>query len=478
MNNLLSIYSGSFPTALSYMLQSVEYDPKAYLLWFYRTKNFSTVAHRRTLDRTKVAKAFLLFLSGGILIQIVIGLAMLVVGLVSSQFELTFFSTFVILLAPIVWAHLVVIPVVVARRFVINPRIKHMNNTAHKIFKNHTGTKIAVAGSFGKTTAKELLSTVLSEHMNVTSTPGNKNVSSAHYDFAQSLSGDEDVLIVEFGEGKPGDVEGFGNVLLPDLAFITGLAPAHLDQYGTVSEAAKDIFSLAKKVDSNNIFVNSESGFVGDYIETGQVKYSQHKVDGWEIDDISIDIHGTHFKMSKGKRNIHISSALIGRHLVGVMAAVAAIASRLGMSEKQIESGFKKTVPFEHRMQPYKLGGAWIIDDTYNGNMQGVRAGTELLASVPAKRKIYVTPGLVEQGKESDAIHEELGSIIAAANPDIVVLMSNSTTLHIECGLRKYGYDGDILVRSDPLQFYTGLDQFVAAGDVVLMQNDWTDNYV
>ncbi len=169
---------------------------------------------------------------------------------------------------------------------------------------------------------------------------------------------------------------------------------------------------------------------------------------------------------------------MLGRHQVGVLSVAAVIGMNLGLSQKQVQAGVAKTKPFAHRMQPYNLGGAWIIDDTYNGNIDGIKAGTELLGELKAeKRKIYVTPGLVEQGKESARVHKLMGSYIAQAKPDVVVLMHNSTTEHIKQGLSGAGYAKQLIIEDDPLKFYANLEQFVAKGDIVLMQNDWPDNY-
>ena len=128
-------------------------------------------------------------------------------------------------------------------------------------------------------------------------------------------------------------------------------------------------------------------------------------------------------------------------------------------------------------MQPYGLGGAWIIDDTYNGNLEGIRAGLELLKDLPAKRRIYVTPGLVDQGVENERVHRTIGGLIASAKPDQVVLMQNSVTSWIMSGLKEANYQGEVTIEAVPLNFYSNLKHFVASGDVVLMQNDWTDNY-
>lgn len=127
-------------------------------------------------------------------------------------------------------------------------------------------------------------------------------------------------------------------------------------------------------------------------------------------------------------------------------------------------------------MQPRQLHGAWIIDDTYNGNSEGVKAGLKLLGQLDANRRVYVTPGLVEQGDKTKEVHVKIGREIGEV-ADVVVLMQNSVTDYISDGLREVQYAGRLLVVDDPLNFYTHLDQFVAVGDVVLMQNDWTDNY-
>jgi UDP-N-acetylmuramoyl-tripeptide--D-alanyl-D-alanine ligase len=148
------------------------------------------------------------------------------------------------------------------------------------------------------------------------------------------------------------------------------------------------------------------------------------------------------------------------------------------LSDDAITKGVSLTKPFEHRMQPYKLNGAWVIDDTYNGNLEGIRAGTTLLRELKAKRKLYVTPGLVDQGQATQQIHEEVGRLIAASGADTVVLIKHSVTDFIKAGLTAGGFQGELIIESDPLEFYSNLSQFVAVGDLMMMQNDWPDNYI
>ncbi|MEO5628026.1 MAG: Mur ligase family protein [Candidatus Saccharimonadales bacterium] len=477
MKLLLSLFLPKYPQTLVYMLQSTEYQAKPYLQWFWRTKDFSKVMYRRSLDKTKAAKLLLLAVTLGMLAQVLVGLAVLAVGYFGNKPALTFLALFIIVTYPIVWAYLLVFPLVLGRLAIINPRNRRLVKASGAIFANHTAIKIAVAGSYGKTSMKELLKTVLSEGKAVAATPANKNVAVSHADFARKLTGHEEVLIIEYGEGAPGDVARFAQVTQPNIGIITGLAPAHLDNYPSLQAAGEDIFSLAEYVGDAKTYVNSDSEAAQAFIKPTYNSYNYKTVLDWKIKDIKIDFTGTSFVMEKAKHSFRLKSGLLGAHQVGPLALVAALAHQLGLTKDQIETGVAKTKAFEHRMQPRSLRGAWILDDSYNGNIDGMKAGLKLLQALHGKRKIYVTPGLVDQGVETKSVHLELGRAIAAARPDRVVLMQNSATDYIKAGLEEGNYDGDLQIEPKPLEFYSNLEHILAAGDVIMLQNDWTDNY-
>lgn len=477
IQSLLSLYSWRYPGIVIYMLQNTEYEVGSYLSWYWHTTDFSQVMKRRTLDRTKAARLLLLALQLGIVFQISVGLLFLALwrwyGFVGGwEFGLAALISY-----PIVWAHLIALPLVVGRVLIIKPRQRRHILRGERIFASFRGAKIAIAGSYGKTSMKELLLTVLSEGKKVAATPANKNVAISHAAFAGTLSGDEDILIIEYGEGAPGDVKRFAALTHPTHAIITGLAPAHLDHYKTVHAAGQDIFSVAKVIKGNQVYVNGESPYAENFIKERYQLYNVTGALGWKVSAVRITLEGTNFTLKKGKRTLHLHSGLLGKHQIGPLSLAAALGAEFGLDDTQIEQGIAKTAPFEHRMQPYQLGGAWIIDDTYNGNIEGIKAGTELLRELPGKRKIYVTPGLVDQGGETEAVHEEMGRLIAEAAPDVVVLMRHSVTPAIERGLAAANYKGALQIEDNPLNFYNNLPLFVATGDLVLMQNDWTDNY-
>lgn len=480
MRGVLSLYSWRYPSALVFMLQGTEYQAGPYLRWYWRTGNFSQVQRRRTLERTRPANLLLVALVVGMAGQLLIGLGLLALWALEG-WPAWSVGLALALSYPIVWAHLVVLFLWLGRVLIAAPRQRQAVRRSEAIFAAHPGIRIAVAGSYGKTSMKELLLTVLGEARKVAATPANRNVPASHAEFAARLDGDEDILVIEYGEGRPGDVRRFAEVTHPTHAVITGLAPAHLDHYKTLQAAARDIFSLADSVTAEQLYVNDSSDsikpYIKEYVKEQARTFDEHQVLGWKISNIKVGLEATSFTIRLGKRKLRLHSGLLGRHQVGPLAFAAAFALEQGLSEKQVIDGIARTAPYEHRMSPYRLSGAWIIDDTYNGNLEGVRAGTALLRELPAERKWYVTPGLVDQGRDNAQVHRQIGELIAAAKPDTVVLMGNSATKHIIAGLQAAGYAGEQRIEPDPLHFYTNLRHFVAAGDLVLMQNDWTDNY-
>lgn len=477
LDGLLSMFSTTYAVTIIYMLQSTEYQVMPYLRWYWRTNNFSTVTKRRQLERTSFALLLLWVLRLGLLIEILVGLSVLIVSVTRNSIIGCLLSVFIITIAPVLWAHLIAVIVLLGRLLIVEPRNQRQIVTARKIFATHKGLKIAIAGSYGKTSMKELLLTVLSEGKQVAATPANKNILSSHAKFAATLSGNEDILLIEYGEGKPGDIRKFAKVSQPDIGIITGLAPAHLDHYPSITAAGEDIFSLTDVKNIKKIYVNGDSGQIQHFMRPQFIMYNNQGIDGWKVTSSKITYKGIYFEAVKGKKHLKLNSGLVGRHQLGALLLAVVLGLECGLSNEEIQAGIAKTAPYEHRMQPRNLDDAIIIDDTYNGNIEGVRAGLALMAELKAKRKIYVTPGLVDQGKETVAVHEEIGRLIARAQPDEVVLMQNSTTHHIQQGLHDGKYQGKVLVENNPLEFYTNIDKIVAAGDLVLMQNDWPDNY-
>lgn len=469
-------YLWRYPKVLLYMLQDTEYRFGRYLTWVHRTTDFRYVMKRRTLEVTP--KVQLLVLALRVLaaaITVAIGVA-IYCGVVWHDTTWFVIATGLFIVAPFILSHGIVFPLFIGYIVIQKPREQALVARASRILESHPGQRIAIAGSYGKTTAKEILKEVLSTGRHVAATPGNMNTAIGISRFVMTLKGDEDILVFELGEEQIGDVRRLARFVRPDIGMITGINEAHLASFKTLDNTAETILALSDFVGPENLYLNGESALVKKYDSSGGYYYDRNGVDGWRVENAHTAIDGTDFVLLRGRRKIPVHTSMIGLHTVGVVAASVAIADKIGLEAKHIQEGLNAMKPFEHRMQVRPLYGAWIIDDTYNGNSDGFAAGLEFLRSVDAKRRIYVTPGLVEQASKTEEVHIAIGKDIAVS-ADVVVLMKNSVTEYIKAGLKKGKFHGTLLEIDNPLDFYTNLDQYVATGDVVLMQNDWTDNY-
>lgn len=470
-------FSINYPKVLVYMLQSSEYKLSEYFLWLSRTSDFRRVMRRKQLDYTKKARLLLIVTWSMLAIIYLCLLSQLALSLVIENYVLSVLSLLFMALTPYIVSYLTVAPLLLGRIIIQAPKERKMINTARQIISNHPALKIAIAGSFGKTTAKEILSTILSEGKKVAFTPGNMNTPIGISRFAKKLDGSEDIIIFELGEEKFGDVIELCKLTQPEIGIITGINEAHLSSFKTLDRTVATIFEIQDYLDGNPLYKNRESPLVAKKIKSSdKLAFSRDGVNSWKVSNVKTDIHGTKFIVKKGDKQILAQTGLLGLHNIGIIVAAIDIADSVGLSVKQIEAGILKTIPFEHRMQPKMIHGAWVIDDTYNGNSEGVQAGLLLLKNLDAKRRVYITPGLVEQGYRNQEVHEKIGQQIADV-ADVAILMNNSVTEYIKDGLKKANFKGKLNIIDDPLDFYLHLDQFVASGDVVLMQNDWPDNY-
>jgi len=458
------------------MLQDTEYRFSRYAAWYNRTSDYRTVIKRRQLDMTKKVRLLLLVLYVVDLIIVLAVIASLYLFVVTNVLWWLIAAIVLLIFKPSILAYGILVPLVVGVVIIQKPRERAIIKNAKNILAKHSALRIGIVGSYGKTTAKEILLAVIGEGKKVSATPGNMNTAIGISRFATKLSGDEDILIFELGEEKVGDVRYLSELSHPEYAVMTGINEAHLESFKTLERTVGTIFEISEFVQKDKLYMNGESSLVREKAQPDDLLFSEDGIGDWKVSNAKTTVEGTSFKLTKDDFSIDAETKLVGLHTIGVTVAGIVIAAELGIVPRDIESGLRKVKPFEHRMQPRLLHGAWVIDDTYNGNSDGVRVGLDFLKDVTASRRVYVTPGLVEQGDKTQSVHEKIGEQ-AALSADVIVLMKNSVTEYIKAGLVRQRFEGELIEIENPLEFYTHLDQFVAAGDVVLMQNDWTDNY-
>jgi UDP-N-acetylmuramoyl-tripeptide--D-alanyl-D-alanine ligase len=353
-------------------------------------------------------------------------------------------------------------------------------------------TVIGVAGSYGKTLMKEMLYAVLSEKFRVLKTPENINTPvGISRLIVRQLKPQTQILLVEMGEYYPTDIRKLCQITPPTIGVITGINEAHLERMGTLAITGRTIFELAQEVKPNGMLVlNASDPRVvenASLYATGKdiYWYSQNPTakDRYPISDYKFheDKLGISFDLNEnGKRVCQISLPLLARYVVGDVIAAATIGRKLGLSWAEISLGVAKVTAPPHRLQPMKNENSrvLVIDDSYNGNPDGVTEAIRVLSEFKNHRKIYITPGLVEMGSRKVEIHRSIGKQLAPVS-DMVILIKNSVTPFIAEGLLTAGFAKDnIIWYPNATECHKKFVQYIKPNDVVMFQNDWPDNYI
>lgn len=470
MRFYLTRYTVQYLRSLTYMLQASEYHVSEYLAWFHRTQDFLHVEKRKRLVWTgkslavQTALAFLAFLA-------------LAVG-AYGIFYAPLLSVTVLIAYPYMLGYGAAL-VAFLLRTVQAPFERRALHEMRTKLKAHSAVKIAIAGSYGKTTMRELLRAVLGEGKRVAAPGGSINTPLGIHAFVSTLTGDEEVLIFECGEYYPGDVRALALAIDPDIGVITGINEAHLEKFKTVERAADTIFELADVLGGKPLYLNGDNTIVRAraYTRSGVILYDNSGAGSVYVVQASTGLHGTDLTLDVHGARMVAHSGLLGLHQIGPLCVAADIALRLGLSTSEIHKGIESTRSFDHRMAPRVEAGVTYIDDSYNGNPDGVRALLAFVQELEGARVWYVTPGLVEMGVRTKEVHEDIGRQLAAAKVHAVVLMKNSVTPHIEAGLKAAGYAGVIQWFDAPLKAYAALPLMTLPGDTVVLQNDWPDQY-
>ena len=469
--HLLSRYSPRYVRSLVYMMQASEYYTSDYLRWYHRTGDFAHVEKRKKLDLT--AKARVLLWSGYGLWVIFLIIALWGISVRDDVPQVV--AALILFGSPFFLPYLMAAVLRVVN-LCQRPFEMYAIARAKRKLRKHKGMRIAIAGSYGKTTMREILKTVLSTRKKIAAPDGSKNTPLGIAELIESLEGDEEVLIFELGEYYPGDVRYLCDFVDPQWGIVTGVNEAHFERFGSIHSTIGTIFELADYLGPKPLYVNGESVQARAREAHRRVIYDRTGAGDWRVISTRSDLSGLWLGLELHGKRYEAHTPLLGIHNTGPILAACDIASRLGLWPEHIIAGIAQIQPFEHRMQPRSEGGITIIDDSYNGNPDGAAAAIEFLKGIPGRR-FYVTPGLVEMGDRSEEVHRTMGKNLAEAGIEHVILISDSVTPHIAQGLKDGGFRGDLKWFDDMPAALQALPHLTVAGDIILIQNDWPDQY-
>lgn len=358
---------------------------------------------------------------------------------------------------------------------------------AKKQLNNMPGLiKIGITGSYGKTSVKFILETLLSGKFQVLTSPASFNTPMGLTKvIREKLNPSHQVFIAEMGARRKGDIKELCRLVSPQIGLITSIGPQHLETFKSVDRVAKTKYELIESLPEkgHSFFIDDEDYALKLYNNTRHVEKSLISLNGEKGDLWAEAIHtspaGTAFTaVTKDGLSIQGNTKLLGAHNIQNILLAISVAMHLGLTKEEIERGISKIKPVEHRLQLIynPNGNITIIDDAFNSNPKGTKAALDVLGQFSG-RKIIITPGMVEMGKEEDAYNKIFGGQMAKV-VDIAILVGEKHTKPIAQGLLEQGFPKEKMIIVHSLDESTqALHKILQAGDVILYENDLPDHY-
>ena len=361
---------------------------------------------------------------------------------------------------------------------------RYIAKTKRKLNKFPNLIKIGITGSYGKTSTKYILNTILSENYSVCITPHSFNtpmgITRVVLDY---LKPHHDILITEMGAKQVGDIKFLCDIVKPQYGIITSVGSQHLATFGTLENIAKTKYELIDSLPKKEglaIFNGDNQGSIKLYNKCDKEKYYTSITDNSAYvfaDNINVSKNGLSFKLNIDKNKIDCKTKLVGKHNLENILVSSAIAYKLGLSMEQIKIGISKLKPINHRLEIKNENGITIIDDSYNSNVEGSVCALEVLNLFKDSRKVVVTPGLVELGQMEKEENFNFGKNIAKV-ADLVIIVNKTNMESIKNGLLSEEFkEQNIYFVSTLIEARMKLKEITKLGDVILFENDLPDNY-
>jgi UDP-N-acetylmuramoyl-tripeptide--D-alanyl-D-alanine ligase len=276
---------------------------------------------------------------------------------------------------------------------------------------------VAITGSNGKTTTKELTAAVLSVRFRVLKSEGSLNNQWGVPLTLLRLAPEHEALVIEIGMSALGEIATLAALAQPTIGVLTNIGPVHLEFLGSLEAVQKAKGELVRAIGpEGTVVLNADDPLVlalakearGRVVTFGFEASAHVRARGVARGESALA-----FTLVIGVSSAPVSLPLAGRHNVSNALAAAAVGSLFGLAPREIAEGLGRARPAAHRLTWIDAGGTLILDDCYNANPNSVAAALETLVEEPGVRTIAVLGDMLELGAAAEAAHLEVGRLAA-----------------------------------------------------------------
>ncbi|WP_073025020.1 UDP-N-acetylmuramoyl-tripeptide--D-alanyl-D-alanine ligase [Lutispora thermophila] len=335
---------------------------------------------------------------------------------------------------------------------------------------------VAVTGSSGKTTTKEMIASVLSESFSVLKNEGNLNNTIGLPITVFGIEKHHDICVFEMGMNRFGEIESLAAIVKPDVAVITNIGTAHIEYLGSrqgIFEAKKEVFKYFTK--ENTAIINGDDDMLSTMTNTeyNVIKYGLEEHNTFCAKNIKQHgDEGMEFSLCIDGKKENFFVPLIGVHNVYNALCAIAVGLTMKMNIEKIKSGLAKFAPGKMRMEIFNTDdGIRVINDSYNANPDSTSAAIEVLKNMPCHgRRVLIIGDMMELGDYSEIGHKRVGEKAAESNIDIIITIGEKAKDVCKGALNKGMGDRQIYHFKDNAAAISQLISILLPKDTVLIK--------
>ena len=358
----------------------------------------------------------------------------------------------------------------------VDDTIKALGDLAREYRRRMNFKVAAITGSVGKTTTRQIVYHVLSQHFSVHQSPKNFNNNIGVPLTLLGAEADDEIIIAELGSNYPGEIAYLTGIAQPDIAVVTNVYPAHLSGFGNLETITEEKLSISEGLRQGGLFIIN-----GDFerlIEGSRCKGVEFTTFGRSKD---CDIRGEEIVCAGSESRFTIEGSEITLPLAGggnVENALAAwaVCSRFGISIDDFAQdlkGLRDYAGIAMRAQLMEIGTLTVLNDCYNSNPASMQNALEILANLKEdqkRRSVFICGDMAELGGQSEELHTELGERIAEAKVQLVLAVGESATIAAERAKSTAKYNLQTKCFKDTLSACNKLKKFIKDYDIILVK--------
>jgi len=332
------------------------------------------------------------------------------------------------------------------------------------------GKVVAVTGSAGKTTTKDVIAHLLAVEMAVGKTIGNLN---NHVGLPLSilrLPDESRVAVLEMGMNHAGEIRALARIARPDVGVVTNVGYAHVEAFGSVEAVSRAKRELIEELPADGVAVlNADDPLVSAFREVHRgsvVTFGLAESADVRAEDVELGVETVRFRCG----GIRFESPLVGRHGLSNVLAGLAVARVFSIPLERLREAVHSLAPGKMRGERLEHNGVIIWNDSYNSNPEAARAMIDVLRSTPARRRVAVLGEMLELGPSTEPLHRDIGRYVAAQGIDVLVGIRGAARFTVEEAVRAGLSDGAAYFFEDPAAAGDFLSGMLREGDAVLFK--------